>query len=631
MFQFVGKHKRLLPLLLVLLIIPPFAFFGIQSFDWGQSRGGDFADVEGSRITPREFAYALEQRRDQLRGALGRNFDPAYLDTPEARMQLLDSLVAERVVGLYMARRQMVVTDDQVRAFIAVAPAFQQDGKFSRPNYQALIRAQNKTEEQFEAEVRSDLALRQLTNGLLDSTIVAKTTARRLAAARGQRREVSESLLPASQFLGQVKLAPDAVEAYYRSRPKEFEVPEQVRAEYVQLSLDVLLAAEPVSPEEVKAAYDASLAPRRREHVEGRKRAEALLAEVRKEPGRFAELAKASSQDSGSAAEGGDLGWFGRGAMVKPFEDAVFRMKPNEIAPLVATEFGFHIIQLTGVRKAEGGTGEERRARHILIAAPTEVKDFDSARPEIERDLKRQRAQRKFPELAEAFSNLAYEQPDSLQPVAERFGLKIAATDWISREAAPAPLDNAKLLAALFGDDAIRNKRNTEAVETAPGRLVAARVLEHKPAAVRPLEEVRGEIAKRLAEEEALRLARDAGAARLKRLEAGQDAGGTWGPARTVTWETPAGLDPRAVGPVFRADASKLPAYVGVDLPPTGYAVYRVSKVIDAPAIDEAKLRAYELGLARQEAQEVYDAFVDGLRSRAKISVYEQNLVRKER
>ncbi|MGH8695066.1 MAG: SurA N-terminal domain-containing protein [Burkholderiales bacterium] len=629
MFEFVGKHKRLLQILLALLIVPPFAFFGVQSFDWTGSGGTDLADVNGSRVTAREFAQAQEQRREQLRSVLGRNFDAAQLDTPEARRQLLDALVAQRVLGLYLVRNHVVVTDEQVRELIAAQPAFQENGKFSRANYQAFIRAQNKSEEQFEAELRSDLALRQLASGLLDSAIVAKTTARRVAAILGESREVSESLLAASRFAGQVKLAPDAVDAYYRSHAKEFEVPEQVRAEYVQLSLDALLAEETVSPDEVKAAYAAGLAPQRAAHLEGRKKAEALLAEVRKDPGRFAELAKASSQDSGSAAAGGDLGWFGRGAMVKPFEDAVFRLQPNEISPLVPTEFGFHIIQLTGTRKAEGGKGEERRARHILINAPAEVKDFDAARAEIEGDLKRQKAQKKFPESAEALSNLAYEQPDSLQPIADRFKLRIGTTGWFSRAAAPAPLGNAKLAAALFGDDAVRNKRNTEAVETEPGRLVVARVLEHKPAAVRPLDEVRGEIAKKLTQEEALRLARDAGAARLKQLESGQDAGVAWSPARAVSRENPGGLDRRAVAPVFRADAAKLPAYVGVDLSPAGYAVYRVAKVIEPPAVEEAKLRANETGLTRQEARETYGALVDGLRSRAKITIYEANLQKK--
>jgi peptidyl-prolyl cis-trans isomerase D len=629
MFDFVAKHKRLLQLVLIALIVPPFAFFGIQSFDWTGSGGTDLADVDGGRVTAREFALAQDQRREQLREMLGRNFDPTLLDAPEARRQLLDALVAQRVLGLYMARNRMLVTDEQVRETIAGHPAFQEDGQFARQRYQAFIQAQAKSEEQFEADLRRDLALRQLATGLAESTIVAKASARRLAAIRGESREVADAMLPASQFLGQVKLAPDAVEAYYKANPQAFEVPEQVRAEYVQLSLDAFLAEETVNPEEVKAAYEASLAPQRAAHLEGRKKAEAVLAEVRKDPARFAEVAKAQSQDSGSAAAGGDLGWFGRGAMVKPFEDAVFRLKADEVSPLVVSEFGLHIIQLTGVRKAEGGKGEERRARHILINAPPEVKDFAAARADIERDLKRQRAQKRFPEAAEALSTLAYEQPDSLQPIAERFKLKVGTTGWFARATAPAPLRNAKLSAALFGDDAVRNRRNTEAVEVEPGRIVVARVLEHRPAEVRPLDEVRAEIVKRLTADEALRLAREAGEAKLRQLESGQDAGLAWGPARTVTRDAAGGLDRRAVAPVFRPDAAKLPAYVGVDLAPAGFGIFRVSQVTATPAVDEARLRATEAALVRQEANATYEAFVAGLRSRAKITVYEGNLQKK--
>ena len=270
------------------------------------------------------------------------------------------------------------------------------------------------SEEQFEAQLRSDLVMRQLTAGLVDSGLVAKTTAQRIAALRGESREVSESMLPASQFVAQVKLAPDAVEAYYKAHPKEFEAPEQIRAEYAELTLDAVIAGEPIPADEIKAWYEsqhrAEAARAARGPQAHRRR---WSAEVRKDPSRFAELAKASSQDPGSAAQGGDLGWFGRGAMVKPFEDAVFKLRENEVSPIVETEFGFHVIKVTGVRKAEGGKGEERRASHILVTAPGEVKEFEAARADIERDLRRQRAQKRFPELAEQFSNMAYEQPDS--------------------------------------------------------------------------------------------------------------------------------------------------------------------------------------------------------------------------
>jgi peptidyl-prolyl cis-trans isomerase D len=630
MFEFVGKHKRLLQLVLIVVLVPPFAFFGIQSFD-RFAGGSDLAEVDGSAISSAEFTRALDRQRDQLRAALGRDFDPALLDTPEARKQLLDSLVGRRVLALYVARNGMIATDEQLRELIASEPAFQEDGKFSRSRYQALMRGQNMSEAEFEAQLRSDLVLRQLSAGLVDSGLVSRQTAERIAALRGEAREVSDSILHAREFVAQVKLAPDAVEAYYKAHPKEFEAPEQIRAEFTELALEAVTNAEEVKEEEVKAWYEANVAPKRRERLEAREKIEALAAEARKDPARFAELAKASSQDSGSAAQGGDLGWFGRGAMVKPFEEAVFRLRENELSPIVETEFGFHLIKITGVRKAEGGKGEERRASHILVNAPGDAKDFESSRAEIERDLRQQRAQKRFPELAEQFSNMAYEQPDGLGPLAERFKVKISTTGWFARNGAPPPLNHAKLVASLFGEEALRGRRNTEAVEIAPGRIVVARVLEHKPAALRPLDEVRGVITKQLTDEEALKLARAAGAERLKKLQAGEGAATTWGLARTVSRENPAGVDPRAVAPIFRADPAKLPAYVGVDLPPSGYGLYRVSKVTAVQSVDEAQLRAIDAGLSRQEARDGYQAFVDSLRSRAKVGINEANLKKSER
>ena len=481
--------------------------------------------------------------------------------------------------------------------------------------------------------MRADMLMRQLGSGLVESGFTSKSVARRLLETRAQSRELSELVFPAVQYAGQVKLGPDAVEAYYKANAKLFEVPEQVRAEYVVLSPDVLVAAETVSPDEVRKWYDANVAPRAEQRAEARKKIEAIAAELRKDPARFAELAKASSQDSGSAQQGGDVGYFGRGAMVKPFEEAAFKLKDGETSPIVETEFGFHIIRVTGIRKPgqDGAKTEERRASHILVSAPKAEKDFAAARPEIEAELKRSRVSKRFVELAEAFSNLAYEQPDSLQPLADRYKLKIETSNWITRQAAPPPLDNPKLLGALFGDDAIKNKRNTEALETAQNQIVVARVLEHRPATVRALDQVRADIVKKLTADETLKLARAAGEARLAELQAGKAAAAGWGQPRTVSREAAGGLDPRAIGPVFRADAAKLPSYVGVDLAPTGYTIYRISKVSEAGAPDPAKLRAAEVSLARQESRMAYQAFLSGLKARSDVTINEANLVKKDR
>ncbi len=522
MFEIVDKHKRLLQLFLVLIIGPTFLFFGIESYNSSSVSSGEVAEVHGEPITAQEFERALEQQRNRLRSTFGGNLDPALFDTPEARKELLDSLIDRRVLLDYTYRRKMVAGDAQIRDFIASYPAFQEDGHFSRARYDALLRAQNLSPAGFEAQLRTDIALEQLTDGLAQSTFVSDAVAQRFAAARAEVREISRVALTAGQYAAQAQVTPEEIEAYYKSNPKEFETPEQVRAAYVMLSRDDLATHEKVSAEEVQKQYEARIAPQAKAREEAHAKAEQVLAELRKDPSRFEDLARQYSQDPGSAEQGGDLGFFERGAMVKPFEDAVFKLKPGEISPIVASDFGFHIIQLVEVKPGKSG---ERRARHILFSAPAAGKDAATARAEIEEELKRQAVARKYPEAAENFSNLAYEQPDSLQPLVERFNLKIeASAGWLSRTVGRPPLDHPRLLEALFSADAIKGKQNTEAIEVAPGRLVVARVIEHRPAAMRVLDEVREDIRKTLAERKAATLAREAGAQKLKALQAGETA-----------------------------------------------------------------------------------------------------------
>jgi peptidyl-prolyl cis-trans isomerase D len=627
MFDLVHKHKLILQSFLGLIALS-FALWGVQSYRGAFSSSDTVADVGGIRISQHEFGRELEQQRERLMAMLGKSFDATAFDTVQMRRELLEGMISQRVLAVFASRYNMAVNDQQLREAIAGVPAFHENGKFSIDRYRSLLRAQNLTEAQFEHGLRGDLVMQQVSAGIADSAFAPRAVARYLAAARAQTRTISEQVYAPEQFRGQVKLAADAVEAYYKANPKAFEAPEQVRAEFVVLSRDAMAEREKVSADDVRAHYEQTMAPRFKQRAEARRKIEEILAEAKKNPERFAELAKANSQDPGSAREGGSLGYFARGSMVKPFEDAAFKLKPGEISPVVETEFGFHIIRLNAVRKGEGGA-EERSASHILITAPKDAKDFDAARGEIEAELRRQRMLKKFPESAEAFSNMAYEQPDSLQPLAERFGLKIERSGWLTRqgEEGAGPLENARLRAQLFTDDAIKNKRNTEAIEVSPGTLVAARIVEHRPAALRPLDEVRAEIGRMLTEREAQRLAREAGEAKLAELRAGKDAGVHWGASpRTVSREKPGELDRGAQAAVFGADVSKLPAYIGVSLGDKGYALYRISSVTDVTDLDERRLATSQFGLARQEAREDYQSFVAGLRGRTSIKINEQNL-----
>lgn len=630
MFEFVRKRRRVVQFVLALLIVP-FALFGIDAYQRSFSGADDVATVAGTTISRQEFARAWQNQQERMRQALGRNYDAAMFDTPEARQSLLDQLISQRLLAEYIVRGGILVTNADLQKTILSIDAFQENGKFSVQRYEQLVRAQGMTPVNFEASLRQDLAMQRLGNAIGDSAIASKSIARQYVSLSAARRDVAESLLPSAQYLAQAKVGPEAVEAYYKANPKEFEIPEQVRAEYVVLNQEMIAAQEKVTDADVRKAYDDTFGNRAKEREAAKAKAEALLGEVKAAPERFAEIAKANSQDEGSAPQGGDLGFFGRGMMVKPFEDAVFRMKPKDVSGLVESEFGFHIIRLDEIRAGKPGAGEERRASHILVKAPGGVKDFAASRADIERDLRRSRANARFAKVADDFVNLADQDQDSLKPFVERFGLTPQTSGWITRQGGPqaGALGAPKILEALFKPEIANGKRATEAVEAAPGVLVVARVVEHKPVATRPLDEVRADLTKRLTQREAAAAAKKVGVERLAELKKDGGADVKFGATKTVSRESTGGLQEGAVQAIFRADVAKLPAYVGVDLGDAGYAIYKIVKTSEG-AIDEKRLQATEASLASFDGREQSSAFVAGLRSRSKVEINRANLDAKQ-
>ena len=616
MFELIQKRKRLAQVVLVLLVIP-FAFFGLESYTRSIGGRGDVAMVNGSAITQDEFAEALSSQRERLRTAFGPGIDLDALDTPQARRALLEQLVSQRLLLDAALRAGLAVSDEELRETIAAIPAFQGEDGFSRANYETLLRAQNMTPQMFEVRLRQDIALSRLTEAVAGTAIVSRTVAERLEAMQSERREVQESLIAAQPFLAQVKVTEDEVKAYYEANPTEFRVPARVRAEYLVLSAEQLAGGEKVPAAELRAAYKARAAQfqvaeqRRASHILVKTEDEArrLAAEVRKAPARFAELAKKHSQDPGSAPAGGDLGFFGRGMMVPAFEDAAFRMQPGEVSEPVQSEFGWHVIRLTGVQ-------------------PAKTRPFEEVREELAAELARQQGTRRFAEAAEAFSNMVYEQPDSLKPAAERFGLPLQTSGWLARTptAEAGVLGNAKLLGALFTADALEHRRNTDAIEVAPNVLVAARVIEHQPETQRKLDEVRAEIEQRLRTQEAVRLAQQTGNAKLAELRKGGDAGVQWGAAKAVSRRSPQGVPAGALRQIMAADAQKLPSYVGAERGAEGYMLYRVTKVLEPEARPEAQRTAEQQRSAQLAGARQLEAYVASLRERADIEVRAANL-----
>jgi peptidyl-prolyl cis-trans isomerase D len=632
MFDRVRNNKRIVQIILALIILP-FAFWGVESYIRNVGGVGDtVATVGTSKISQAEFREALREQQERLRPTLGGR-DPALLDSPELRRAVLDNLVQRRLLDLHASGMKLSVSNEQLVGFIASVPQLQEDGKFSPQRYEQLIAAQGKSKSRFESEVRHDMTIQQAIAAIGNASLSGRTTADRWLAAQLEEREVSDVVLRADAFVAQVKLAPDAVKNYYEANTRKFEVPEQLRAEYLILSRERLSEQTAVSDEEIKAWYAGhperyrQPEERRASHVliaigakasaEELKAAETkaaeVLAQAKKSPGDFARLAKQYSQDPGSAAKGGDLEWFGRGAMVKAFEDAVFSMKEGQLSEVVRSDFGFHIIKVTGIRAERG-------------------RPLDEVRSEIAAELKATSAAKKYAEIAEGFSNTVYEQPDSLAPAAEKYKLTIQKSDWLRKGATgQGPLANPKLVAALFSDDAIKNKRNTEAVEVAPNVLVSARVVEFKPAAQQPMETVEPTIAKFLSYQEAAKLAAQDGEQKLARLSKGEKVDLGWSKPHTVTKGMAGELPPDVLRAIFKTDAAKLPAYTGVP-GAGGYVLFRISQVkrYAAEGGDTPQSRAMRGEYARLVAEEEFAGWIATLRTKYPIEINQAALESKE-
>ncbi len=628
MFDAVRNNKKIVQIFLALITLP-FAFFGVESYVRSVGAGDDVARIGDVKITQQQFQQALREQQERLRNQMGGQFDPKLLDNPEARTAILDDLVDQQLLLQEANKRKLFASDEAIRRTIAAIDAFNVDGKFSPERYAAVLQAQGMTPAGFEARLRQDLTLQQLATAVGQSGLMARTVSDRILAMQTEKRDVQEYRIGLDAFLDKVKLADGAAKKFYDENSRQFEVPEQARAEFVVLSMEAIGAQLTVGDAEIKAWYDGHKdryqqpEERRASHIlvaseklgkdKARARAEELLAEVRKNPASFADLAKKNSDDPGSAAKGGDLGFFGRGMMVKPFEEATFALKDGEISGVVESDFGFHIIKLTGIHAAK-------------------EKPLADVRGEIEAELKKAAASRKFAEAAEAFSNMVYEQSDSLKPAAEKFGLGVKQSEWLGRQANPAsgPLANEKLLAAVFSEDSVKNRRNTEAVEIAPNTLVAARIVDYKPATLQPFESVRNSIETLLKRQEAQALARKDGEARLEALKKGEDKL-AWGPVKRVSRLDHGALPPVAVPTVFRMEAAKLPAFAGVELPGSGYALFRLNKLETGEALDEARKQAMLRQLATLEMQEEVQSYLAALRARYKVEINKAALEAKDK
>lgn len=631
MFDFVRSHRNWMMLFILVLILPSFVFFGIQGYNNYVDKDGALATVDGAPITQQEYDVALRDRAERLRQSLGTSFDPKLLETPEARVAVLDQLVLDRALTNEATKSNVVITADRLREFIANIPAFQQDGKFSYDRYKAFLASRGQSEAAFEQSLRNDLRKQTFVQAVVESAIVPKQVIDRIERILLEQREVRELRFPADQFASKVSITDAQIAEYYQGNRSQFEIPESVRVEYVVLSPETIAGNVKITDEAIRSYYEQNKArygteeQRRASHIliaaEGadksaaRKKAEEILAKVKASPNDFAKLARENSKDPGSAAQGGDLGFFGRGMMVKPFAEAAFRLKTGEISDVVETDFGFHIIGVTEIK-------------------PAQAKPLVEVRADIERELTNQQAQKNFTEAADQFTNLVYEQADSLQPAAQKLNLKVLSADNVTRRGLPPHL-GPRVVEAIFADDSLKNRRNTQAIEVASNTLVSARVLDYRPTSLQPLDKVAPEIRQVLERREAVRLAREAGEQRLAALRKDPSDAGFSAP-KVVSRRQPQDLPPDALIEVLRFPADKLPQFVGAevgtDFRNASSAGYIIVKVISskpgepiAPAQRDAQARA----ITQQAAAAAEFTYAEGLKARHDVKILRADLQRK--
>jgi peptidyl-prolyl cis-trans isomerase D len=627
-FDFVNRKKHVVQVIMGLAVLP-FLFWGVESYR-SDGKEGYVAVVDGEEIPRREFEQALRDHHERMRGMLGANFDSAMLDSFEVKNSVLERLIQQRLLQKEAASNGFVVLDSQLVKTIREIPAFQKDSKFSKQQYEELLSSQGLTPVIFESRVRQELLLQQLLDGYSEYGFAPKTVAEKVRYLSEVQREINQIKIESEQFLSQVTPEEADINDYYEKHKVDFHLPERARIEYLVLSLEAAAENETVSlesinkyfeenqdefsqPEERKASHiliSVPAAASEDEKKSARDKAENILELLKQNPDTFAEIAKEHSDDPGSAIQGGDLGFFGRGVMVKAFEDKIFSMQSDEISDIVETDFGLHIIKLTDVKEAKRS-------------------DLTDVREQIEKKLKIETMSSSFGEIVEDFSNLVYEQGDNLQAVAEKFELTIQSTDWITRNTVEPPiLANEKLLSALFSDESIKNQRNTEAIEVKPDTFVSARIVEHKPATAQSLMVVKDQIVEKLKKQMAQAKAIEEGQEKLARLQETGESGddnSSWGDVKQISYMQSQGLDHETLGVIFKVETSNLPAYTGSINPEGGFNLIRINKVIEPESIEKTKLDNFGKQLQQMITQEEMSSYLTMLRKRYEVRVKQDN------
>jgi peptidyl-prolyl cis-trans isomerase D len=624
MFGFVGKYKKI-SWVIFGLIIASFALFGVQSYFTGGS-ADSVANVGKSSISQQEFGYMVEREQERLRPQVQQNPQAAqYLQSDDFKRSVLNNMIQRRLILNAARSSGLAVSEDELIEMISTVGAFQdENGKFSHERYEQVLKAQKLSTAEFEEQVSEDVIVGRLQRVIAETAFVPNVTVKNLVRQRLQEREVSQLVFSPADYREAMVVSDVDVKKYYDDNQNLFRIPERAKLEYVVLNDEVASASVVVSEQDLQEAYEARIADyqskeqRRASHIlisvtdntddsqwkKAKEKVDSVLTKVKANPKNFSALAKEFSNDPGSAENGGDLGLFEKGFMVKEFEDAAFGAKIGEIVGPVKTEYGYHIIRVDEVK---GG----------------QTANFDSIKEDLEKEIRKARADEAYLKASQTFTDLVYTEFDSLQPVADNLKLTIQKSDWVGRDSGGfnPMLNNPDLLTAVFSPEVLEEKRNTQAFEVQPGVLVSARVVEHALEEEMKFEDVASDIKDFMKSERSLAKAKEAGEAALAKLKSGEKVSGDWSKPGVVTLVNRQGLHAEGLSAVFGMNRTALPGYAGLVNEDGRYVIYRVTKVTDKEDEVEGQLEAGKRQITSMTQQQQGAQYLNSLREKANVRI----------
>ena len=599
----------------------------------------DAAVVGDSKISLQEYQRAYQQQRQRLQGMLGDSLDPALLEGPRIKQDVLRQLIDERVLNQLARDQHLRVGDQQLRNALLALPVFQQNDGFNRELYERLLRNQGYTVATFEEGLRLSLATEQLRDGVVASALATPVELEEIIALLKQQREIQYLVLTLAQYVAKVVVEESAIQNYFEKNQDRLVHPEQVRVQFLELKLSDIAEQITVSEDELKTAYEVQMdrygrpEERSASHIliklspdatqeevnQAEAQAQQIADEIRSGGKSFDQALEEVKTDTSGKLEGGDLGVIGKGMLDSPaFENALYALeKVGDVSKPVRMPSGFHVIRMDQL-------------------TPAQVKPFEEVRESIAKELRQQKAENRFYEITQTLANFGYEHPDSLEPAAKALDVPIQDSHWFDRQGGDGITKQSKVIDSAFSEDVLKRGLNSEPLELEPGHVVLLRIKEHKEATLRTLEESREEIVKILREQQAREaLAKDVEILKTRATQGehlqtlAREFSGDFKDIGLVS------RDASSVDSAVLATAFRLPqpgvgqvALGSATLANGDQAVLEVLRVTpgrpDTVSEDERKALAQQL--AQQTGSEQFDGLLNSVRVKTKVVTYSDRL-----